>query len=294
MNGDLSVDSAFVFFLGLGVACQLCFLCLFLYLSYWYVMLIARHEGSFLQARSPDGSVDDINGVSGDSSEPDSLSPEKQAIIGAVVGGVAVIAITAGILFFLIKKHRWDQIRQREKALLALHAPPPAYDSSDASNSSRSSRKPSPSPLLPPVPVPTPARPATVSIPSSYQCQVSRDIEEQPPAYDAPSIPVYDPSRYQQQQQQLRPTSTQTINSGYLHYLTGDTMYGQRSSQLSVPFQGHRHTIQSMPRSHIGGQVSGTGLPESNSSSVPQDGNNGTRPPRKPKPVLSRLITNFG
>lgn len=55
-------------------------------------MLIAQHEGNLLQARSPDGSVDDINGVSGDSSEPDSLSPEKQAIIGAVVGGVAVIA----------------------------------------------------------------------------------------------------------------------------------------------------------------------------------------------------------
>lgn len=55
-------------------------------------MFIARHEGSLLQARSPDGSVGDIKGMSGDSSEPDSLSPEKQAIIGAVVGGVAVIA----------------------------------------------------------------------------------------------------------------------------------------------------------------------------------------------------------
>ncbi|OJJ89258.1 uncharacterized protein ASPGLDRAFT_30970 [Aspergillus glaucus CBS 516.65] len=257
-------------------------------------MLIARHEGKLLQARSPDGSVDDINGVSGDSSEPDSLSPEKQAIIGAVVGGVAVIAITAGILFFLIKKHRWDQIRQREKALLALHAPPPAYDSSDTSNSSRSSRKPSPSPLLPPVPVPTPARPASLSVPSSYQCHTSRDIEEQPPAYDAPSIPVYDPSRYQQRQQQpFRPTSTPTINSGHLHYLSGDTMYGQRSSQLIVPFQGHRHTIQSVPASHIGGQWSGTRVTASNPSSAPV-GSNGTRPPRKPKPVLSRLITNFG
>lgn len=48
-------------------------------------MLIARHEGISLQARSPDGSIDDT-------SEADSLSPEKQAIIGAVVGGVAIIA----------------------------------------------------------------------------------------------------------------------------------------------------------------------------------------------------------
>jgi len=59
-------------------------------------MLGARYEGSLLQARSPDGSVDGINGVSRDSSEPDSLSPEKQAIIGAVVGGVAVIASELG------------------------------------------------------------------------------------------------------------------------------------------------------------------------------------------------------
>ncbi|EYE99726.1 uncharacterized protein EURHEDRAFT_27652 [Aspergillus ruber CBS 135680] len=244
------------------------------FVIFWFGGCLSALVLVLLQARSPDGSVDDINGVSGDSSEPDSLSPEKQAIIGAVVGGVAVIAITAGILFFLIKKHRWDQIRQREKALLALHAPPPAYDSSDTSNSSRSSRKPFPSPLLPPVPVPTPARPASVSIPTSYQCHVSRDIEEQLPAYDAPSIPVYDPSRYQQQQQQpFRPTSTVTLNSGPLHYFTGDTLYRQRSSQLSVPFQGHRHTIQSVPALYIGSQESGTGVPASNSSSAPVGGN---------------------
>lgn len=188
--------------------------------------------------------------------------------------------------------------------MLALHAPPPAYDISDTSNSSRSSRKPSPSPLLPSVPVPISAPPASASLPSSYQCQVGRDIqEEQPPAYNAHSIPIYDPSRYhelqqQQQQQQFRPMSTLTINSGYLHYLGSNSTYGQRSLQLSMPFQGHRHTIQGMPGSHVGlGQGTASRSRSENSAShllsapVSDDG---TRPPRKPKPVLSRLITNFG
>ena len=59
-------------------------------------MLGARYEGSLLQARSPEGSVDGINCVSRDCSEPVCLSPDKQAIIGAVVGGVAVIASELG------------------------------------------------------------------------------------------------------------------------------------------------------------------------------------------------------
>lgn len=151
----------------------------------------------------------------------------------------------------------------------------------------------------------------------SYQYQVSRDIEEQPPAYETHAIPVYDPSRYHQQQQQychqqyFRPASALTINSGYLHHLTNEPAHAPRpSSQLSAPFRGYRHTTQGglgvEMRSSLGVPdhrqtrrvVSGLNSSSSGPVGMNDTSNNGpatgTRPPRKPKPVLSRLITNFG
>lgn len=233
------------------------------------------------------------------------------------------ITVTAGIVFFLLQKQKWDRIRRREEALLALNAPfPPAYNSTNSSTNNininnnsidclRFSPPRKPSPVPSSLPLPT----------LSYQCH-SRDIEDQPPAYDSRSmIPVYDPSRYyyqqQQQQQQFRPASVLTVNSGYLHYLSGDAVqgYGQRASSqhLSVPFGGNRHTVQGLggeplftgqvpgPGPGLGPgysqQIEGTGL-NTLSGPVPVPGPaadqvNGERP-RKPKPVLSKLITNFG
>lgn len=276
------------------------------------------------------------------------LSPEQQAIIGSVVGGAVVIAskvacfslkmtcrkhadqmitVTAGLVFFLLQKQKWDRIRRREEALLALNAPfPPAYDSTNSSTNNininsngndclRSSPPREPS-LLP--------LPTLSSLPTlSYQCH-SRDVEDQPPAYDYGlqsmiPIPVYDPSRYyyqqQQQQQQFRPASVLTVNGGYLHYLSGDAVqgYGQRASSqhLSVPFGGNRHTMQGLGGGPLfTGPVPGPGpgpgysqeMGGSNTLSAPNpvpaagpvsNQVNGEGP-RKPKPVLSKLITNFG
>ncbi|KAJ0421607.1 hypothetical protein BJY00DRAFT_311914 [Aspergillus carlsbadensis] len=47
-----------------------------------------------------------------------SSSKTTSIIIGVVVGGVAAIAITAGIMFFFIKKRKWDKIRQCEERLI--------------------------------------------------------------------------------------------------------------------------------------------------------------------------------
>lgn len=215
----------------------------------------------------------------------------------------------------VLKKRKWDRIRRREEALLALHAPP-AYDSSSDNNTTtspdNSSRWTS---------ISLPGRKVHLSSPiPSYQYQVSRDIEEQPPAYERHAIPVYDPSRYHQQQQQhhyynhhqqyIRPASALTINSGYLHQLTSDPAYAQPrpSSQLSAPFRGYRHTMQGglervemrstgPDNRHERGVLSGLNSSSSVPVGVQDTSNNGpgaTRPPRKPKPVLSRLITNFG
>lgn len=164
---------------------------------------------------------------------------------------------------------------------------------------------------------------------------VTREVEEQPPAYGAPSafpIPIYDPSRYpfQHHYQQFRPTSALTVNSGCLHYVAGDMVHGQRSSlpgsRLSLPFglgagqrnpmQGGRAPDQERRQERrqerwqgqrqvqsqvlLGGGSRGTSQPVDPGSSANMNApsttaeNAGTRPPRKPKPVLSRIITNFG
>lgn len=223
-------------------------------------------------------------------------------------------SVTAGIIALVFKKRKWNRIRRREEALLALHAPP-TYDSSSDNNTTTTDngdRWTSTS---------LPGRKFHLSSPiPSVQYQVSRDIEEQPPAYETHAIPVYDPSRYHQQQQHyhnqhyFRPASALTINSGYLHHLTSDPAYAPRpSSQLSAPFRGYRHTMQGGLEGAEMRSSSARGLDHrrerrvvsglNSSSSAPVDMNDtssnsgpgtGTRPPRKPKPVLSRLITNFG
>lgn len=230
-------------------------------------------------------------------------------------------SVTAGILALIFKKRKWDHIRRREEALLALHAPP-TYDSSSDNNNTTTTTTTTTDNGDRWTSTSLPGRKVHPSSPiPSVQYQVSRDIEEQPPAYETHAIPVYDPSRYHQQQQHyhnqhhFRPASALTINSGYLHHLTNDPAHAPRpSSQLSAPFRGYRHTMQ--------GGLEGAGIRSSSargqdhrqerravsrlnsSSSVPVDMNDtssnnngpgtGTRPPRKPKPVLSRLITNFG
>lgn len=167
--------------------------------------------------------------------------------------------------------------------------------------------------ISPPLP---PPRPITISHPV-------REVEEQPPSYDAQStfpIPLYNPSsyHYQHQHQQFRPSSALTVSNGCLHYVAGDVMHGQRSSlptsRLPLSFEvvpGYRNTIQV----GVSGQGQGQGQDQARgepregsrsnsgldvnvnlntSSSPPIDHAGETRSPRKPKPVLSRLITNFG
>src|SRR5699024_10622516 len=118
-------------------------------------MIVARHESILRQTRSQDGSMDNVKGVSGDANEGGNLSPQDEAIIGGVVGGIAFIAseltlfaylmsmkplltfnlsVTAGIITLIFKKRKWDRIRRREEALLALHAPPAYHSSSDNNN----------------------------------------------------------------------------------------------------------------------------------------------------------------
>jgi hypothetical protein len=124
---------------------------------------------------------------------------------------------------------------------------------------------------------------------------------------DQPSLPTYDPSKYQP----IRPISTSSADphTSYnmpsrvqpsrlsnVHYNDGrSSITIQRTAdqsgystlnarrQSGMPFQAHVSESRSRP---------GEGRERSASEPMPLQG--GTRGPRRAKPVLSRLVTNFG
>ncbi|RHZ62785.1 uncharacterized protein CDV56_106830 [Aspergillus thermomutatus] len=204
-------------------------------------------------------------------------------IIGVVVGGVAAIAITAGILFFLYKKRRWDRIHRREEQLLAYHIQA-GLKADDAELATM------------------PGRPSSSL--SIYRAH-SDDINDQPPAYQTLHVPVYDPSRYRDidippavklaamRQPPLQPVdnasvrvSSQLRNQPVPH-LNDDSPLPQLLQPPAPSFLGPspdstRDSIQSDSLF----QANVVPVDSSTLEQMP-------RPPRRPKPVLSRLITNL-
>ncbi|CBF85424.1 uncharacterized protein ANIA_01716 [Aspergillus nidulans FGSC A4] len=60
----------------------------------------------------------DYTGSGSDSVQHGPSDKTTRIVVGVVVGGVAAIAITAGIIFFFMKKRKWDRIRQCEERLI--------------------------------------------------------------------------------------------------------------------------------------------------------------------------------
>ncbi|KAE8382941.1 hypothetical protein BDV26DRAFT_195563 [Aspergillus bertholletiae] len=206
---------------------------------------------------------------------PRSTDPATaQIIVGVVLGCVAVIAITAGILFILFKKRRWDRIRQYEESMLAMHAPigyPGDYQGME--------------------------RPRPYSSMYSYsrpqeQPRGTLAGESPPPAYT--TIPAYDPSRYHAISQ-LPPTKkisrpTQVDPVAKVEERPFSFIRGVEQ-QYTGPSESHRSSSQAEQR--------GLSLESSRSMDSDSSTTNFSRPLdgvqslRRPKPVLSRLVTNF-
>ncbi|KAE8352606.1 hypothetical protein BDV28DRAFT_134796 [Aspergillus coremiiformis] len=204
-------------------------------------------------------------------------------IIGVVLGCVAVIAITAGILFILFKKRRWDHIRRHEEGMLAMHTSM-GYKPEECLSSN-----------------PTMGRPRPYSSFYSYsQPQDQNRIHPRgrqsgdtpPPAYT--TLPAYDPSRYHAISQlpptvkvhrptQVNPVSTfETRPFSFIRGVeqpyTGPAEM-QRSSFLAHQRDPSSESSQSMDSD------------KTTNFSRPLEGSQSLR---RPKPVLSRLVTNFG
>ncbi|KAL4929106.1 uncharacterized protein BDV17DRAFT_291104 [Aspergillus undulatus] len=297
---------------------------------------------------------------SGYSSTPKSDAPHgnhgsnktTQVIIGVVVGGVAAIAITAGIIFFLIKKRKWDRIRQCEERLID-------YQLATGCSSKLQSRSVTPEDYLnmmasPPPTSTTAPYPYNVEAGAVGQGQrqehrpVSRargmsapatttlstaapgsSPESPPPAYQT-LHPRYDPSRYSQMS--TRFSSSFEISRSSTNNVTGDANRNPWGLSVSGVFSGPNHNpnvgarpessmllqlqrgsqyqpYQYQPGPPAFGSASESNWPSSyeatttpagpsESNSTPARGSDqgsGSQEqgPRRPKPVLSRLITNL-
>ncbi|KAH1436000.1 hypothetical protein KXX32_007464 [Aspergillus fumigatus] len=215
--------------------------------------------------------------TSTDDPGPGSSSNVTAIIIGVVVGGVVAIAITAGILFFLHKKRRWDRIRRREEQLLQYHIQA-GLKSEDAELATMRGR---PSSSL-----------------SIYRAH-SADINDQPPAYQTLHVPVYDPSRYRYIDV---PPAVQFSSMRQPPFQPVDNAPARVSSQL------RNQPVSPLPQllQPPGPVFLGTS-PDSTRDSIQSDSpfqatlapadsstlDRTARLPRRPKPVLSRLITDL-
>jgi hypothetical protein len=193
------------------------------------------------------------------------------------------VSVTAGILFFLHKKRRWDRIHRREEQLLEYHIQA-GWKAEDAELATMRGR---PSSSL-----------------SIYRAH-SDDISDRPPAYQTLHVPVYDPSRYRDidvppavQFSAIRQPPLQPI----------DNAPARVSSQLRNQPVSRPNDDSPLPQllQPPGPLFLGTS-PDSTRDSIQSDSlfqataapaesstlDRTARLPRRPKPVLSRLITNL-
>ncbi|KAG2420837.1 hypothetical protein HFD88_000451 [Aspergillus terreus] len=254
---------------------------------------------------------DEQYGADSGSSQPDSGATTDRIIIGVVVGGVATIAITAGIFFFLFKKRKWDRIKRYEEHLLAMRASssaeynkprgftPEPYTTSNRPYSSVWSYGPPPR--------------QQQDHDQQHHQQRRPSVESPPPAYHQP-YPAYDPSQYPRVSlpASVRPhrESTGRASSSFSgvrgHALSGSGSglgIGSEDASGSIPLTqfGHpepmTHPIQSRPsyqRDPRGPSPEGSTSVQSDDTAGRPSVEGTAAPPRRPKPALSRLITNFG
>ncbi|KAL4796812.1 hypothetical protein BDV19DRAFT_77479 [Aspergillus venezuelensis] len=271
-----------------------------------------------------------------------------QIVIGVVVGGVAAIAITAGIIFFLIKKRKWDRLRQCEERLIdyqlatgyssklqSRSVTPEDYLSIMASPPPTSTT--APYPYNAEVVVPGQAqdhRPGSrargMSAPAATTLSTAAGVhspESPPPAYQTLHL-RYDPSRYSQMSTRFSSSfdmprsSTSNFASNANRNTRGLSFPGMLSghsynpsmearpessmwSQQGAQYQPSRYqpgpassAYTAASRWHSSSQAATTPAVPSVSNNTSAEGSDQSsrsaeRGPRRPKPVLSRLITNL-
>ncbi|KAL6238876.1 hypothetical protein BDW75DRAFT_200509 [Aspergillus navahoensis] len=269
-------------------------------------------------------------------------------VVGVVVGGVAAIAITAGIIFFFMKKRKWDRIRQCEERLMD-------YQLATGYSSKLQSRSVTPEDYLSrmassPAPTSTAttyaydpsavaaaqgqgqghgqghrqgSRARGMSAPASTTPSNSISTlspEAPPPAYQS-LHPRYDPSRYSQISTRFSSsfeiprssTSTFGIGNGSAVAATATARVASisriQSYDPSLGIGGMQYSPNHyQPGSAANWPPSSSSVPTTTTGAAASPAQNitpastrgswsqsesGRRGPRRPRPVLSRLITNL-
>ncbi|KAL4770431.1 hypothetical protein BDW60DRAFT_78833 [Aspergillus nidulans var. acristatus] len=295
----------------------------------------------------------DYTGSGSDSEQHGPSDKTTRIVVGVVVGGVAAIAITAGIIFFFMKKRKWDRIRQCEERLID-------YQLATGYSSKLQSRSVTPEDYLSMVASSPPAastattyaydpsavaagqgqgqghgqgngsgsRARGMSAPASTTLSnsvASVSPEAPPPAYQS-LHPRYDPSRYSQISTRFSSSfdiprsSTSTFGNGNGNAAAATPATGgysvlgvqghnpslgvEQQQGLQYPqYQYHPgpRPVANWPSSSSAVPTTTTGTAASSAPNIApastrgsrSQSESGERGPRRPRPVLSRLITNL-
>jgi hypothetical protein len=212
--------------------------------------------------------------------------------------------VAGSLLYLFSRKERARRRDAQQSDNFSPLEPPPAYKTDELGTSRGLHSQPRPLSSF----APDYSRQALHA--QQYQQQLSRPSYDQPPAY--PTLPTYDPSRYQP----IRPTSMAgDINAHTYTYSPANhaNPHPGPSSRLSAVHYSDARLATSRPVSMVGHgpiaaptrsrhQAALPPPPEQNSRqerrdrrerSVSEPMPSGQAAPKRPKPVLSRLITNF-
>ncbi|KAJ5373972.1 hypothetical protein N7517_005978 [Penicillium concentricum] len=243
-----------------------------------------------------------INYSVGTRSDNNTSSRTPVIIIGAIAGGLIFLAMAGSLLYLFSRKERARRRNAQSEDFSPLE-PPPAYKTDELGTPRGLHSQPRPLSSF----APDYSRQAQHA--QQYQQQLSRTSYEQPPAY--PTLPTYDPSRYQP----IRPTSMGDFNAhNYTYNPAHANPHPGPSSRLSaVHYSDARLASRPVSMADYGapiGPVAVPTRPRRQAAIPPPEQNRQERrdkrersasepmlsaqaAPKQPKPVLSRLITNF-
>ncbi|KAL1989234.1 hypothetical protein VTN96DRAFT_3781 [Rasamsonia emersonii] len=264
-------------------------------------------------ASSGDAAAENAAGAAG--AENSGLSKTSQTIIGVVVGVVVLVAIIAAILFFLAKKRQWDRQAKRYEAMNA-------YRSSAKYHNARAGRYHELS-------LRQHRRWAGASVVADSP--ETSAVKKSPPV--EPLLPVYDPSTYHRHQlssgygygydrgasfdlsrapartrysSTIPATTATTTTSAAAAAAAAAAMPSNQphysdTTTTTTPTAAATTTTSSVApppySSHMTNSGSSNGSSETQSPPPAVESGSGSdsgpRPPRRPKPVLARLITDL-
>ncbi|KAN0071585.1 hypothetical protein V8E54_010181 [Elaphomyces granulatus] len=232
---------------------------------------VSDAPGNGTQSNSGDsGDSGDSSGTSTGSNNNGSqgLTQQDQIAIG-VVAGVVSLALIIFTIFILLRTRRKRKRRSQ------------GFETASTPHASLRDR-------------PRSVQPRHLSLRQQPRCSTHSGTSAKTPAQ---SYYPYDPSKYQEEYP-FGPSQEHSASHGYhpdsiaMTYSSVQRQPSLRSYQNPPPYQADPHTSSQQPSYINAEQVTPPGAGSGTTEAQPV-AESGSRPPRRPKPVLSKLITNL-